>query len=168
MSWFGWSFTSTTIKTSDHLGPNCRETLEAYRNIEFKVLKTLLDKTQRLILEPIEILNVSTVYGISPLEWDPFCITNKLSSWRKLRYTSTQIHSYVWETCMIIQKRMESGTNQFENFPQFNEYTALFGIDGKQFSSSGIFPRIHIVGDSRKIPKYLETIERETQQTNPN
>ena len=42
---------STTMKASVHLGPSYNEILVAYRNTDFKALKTLFDITQKLILE---------------------------------------------------------------------------------------------------------------------
>ena len=53
---------STTMKAAVHLGPNCNENWEVYRNTNFEELKNLFHITQRLILEDeAEILNVSTV-----------------------------------------------------------------------------------------------------------
>ena len=53
---------STTMKASVHLGPSYKEKLVAFRNSDFKELKTLFGITQRLILEQsFGILNVSTI-----------------------------------------------------------------------------------------------------------
>ena len=60
---------STTMKATNHLGPNYVENLEVFRNTIFQELQNLLDITQKLMLDhQAEILSVTTIDWAS-LSW---------------------------------------------------------------------------------------------------
>ena len=58
----GEIFMSTTMKAAIHFGENYNDNLIVYRNTNFDAFKTLIDITQKLILnQNHEILNVSMI-----------------------------------------------------------------------------------------------------------
>ena len=81
---------STKVKASVHLGPSYNENLVAYRNTNFKELKTLFDTTQRLILEhAFEIPNVSTI------EWKfTFWMRSTLLHDKVTKLAKAKVHVY--------------------------------------------------------------------------
>ena len=79
-------FTSTTMKSSVHLGLQYQENLVAHRNTNFEELKTLFEITPRLIVEQsFEILNVSAmIYTFSPWMRSALC-HDQVIKWAKAR-----------------------------------------------------------------------------------
>ena len=90
---------------------------------------------------------------MSHLGWDLRNVTIKSSSGRKQRYVSTQIQFYVWERYMIIQKRMRHEKVNFKTSNKTMCTENYLESMENQLISSGICPRIQIVGDSRTVPK---------------
>ena len=131
---------STTMKASVHLGPSYNEKLVPYRNTNFEELKTLFDISQRLILENAhEILNVSTI------EWDfPSWMRSTLLHDKVIKWAKAKVHVYPDSVLCLGNMHDHSEANakwrdQIEDFRQSNAHREIFGIDGNQSSSSGIF-----------------------------
>ena len=116
---FMWGlFMPTTMKASVRLGPSYNENLVACKNTDFKELRTLFDIAQKLILEQsVEILNISTMVG----HFTPY--HDQVIKWAKAKGTRPLRFSLFWEKCMIIRKRMRSGTVHSKDVQQTNEYT---------------------------------------------
>ena len=76
------------MEASVHIGENYNDILSAYRNTNFDGLKTLLDITQKLILDQnYEILNVSAI------EWHfTPCMTSILLHDKALKWTTAKVH----------------------------------------------------------------------------
>ena len=89
----------------------------------------------------------------------------KSSSGRKQKCMSTQIQSCVWESCIVIQKRMKKRKDQISVFQQDKEYAELSGIDGEpiefEWNISQDFTSIEI---RRQIQKDLKTQEIHAEQ----
>ena len=90
---------------------------------------------------------------VSLLGWDLLCVMFKSSSGRKQKCMSTQIRSCVWERCIIIQKRMKNGKIRSVNFNNPTSTQNCVELMENQWSSSGIFPRIHVDWDSQTNPE---------------
>ena len=131
---------STTTKAAVHLGPNCNDNLEVFRNTNFEELKNFFDITQRLILEhEVEILNVSTI------DW-------KASSWTRsarmhdqvIKCTKAEVHVHSDSVLCLEKMQDHSEANERWNaqLEEFNNPTLtenyLESMDN-QLSSNGIF-----------------------------
>ena len=131
---FIWAlFMSATMKSATHRGREYQQNLIACRSTNFEVENSF------------EILNFSTMmYDFSPWMIMTRCVMAKQSDGRKQRYMSTQIQSCVWERYIIPQKRMKSwnARSVYPNNPKSMQ--KCLELMENQWSSSGIFPRIHI------------------------
>ena len=124
-------FMSTTMKASVHLGPSYNEKLVAFRNTDFKELKTLFGITQRLILEQsFGILNVSTiVWNFTP--WMGPTLTwpgNQVAESKGTRLLRFSFMSGKYVCSFRGEWEVEKSTPRLWQGPTLTE---LCGIDGE-------------------------------------
>ena len=115
---------STTMQASVHLGPSYNDNLVAYRNTDFKELKTLFDITQRLVLDQSFVfLNVSSVvWNFTP--W----MRSTLCHEQVIKWAKAKVHVYSDSVSSPGKMHDHSEANekwksQLKDFQQTNEHT---------------------------------------------
>ena len=103
------------MKAAVHLGPNYIENLGENRNTHFEELQNLFEIRQNLMFNhQAETLNVSLIDWRVP-SWARSTLTHdQVITWTQ-EDASTQIPSYAWRKCQIIQKPIEDETIIIKN-----------------------------------------------------
>ena len=117
-------FMSTTMKAAIHLGPNCFEFLEVYRNTIFEELQNVAKKL--ILNHHAEILNVTTIDRTR----------STFSHDQVITWTKAKIHVYS-DSVLCLGKLSDHSEanrrweNQVNDVQQSSSYRELLGIDGE-------------------------------------
>ena len=148
----------TLMKAAIHLGPNCIENLEVYRNTNFEKIQNLFGITQKLVWDHHdEILNVTTIEWTAPPLVRCTFSHDQVIKWTKAKARVYSDSLLCLGKCQIIQKQIEDGENQVEEFRPSCLYRELFGIDGEPIEFElNIFPGLTSLEILQKIHKHLQ------------
>ena len=145
---------SSSMNAAIHLGPNYLANLEVCKNTNFEEIQSLINITQKLILEHSEeILNVNTIDSASPL-WTRSVLSHDQVI--QLRKAKVRVYS---DSVLCLEKvndskdaitRLEGQVEEFKmSFLTKNCWESM----EKQLNSSGIFSRIFVIADSSENPE---------------
>ena len=122
---------STTMKAAIHLGENNKDNLFSHKNTNFEALRTLVDITQKLILnQKHEIRHVSTI------EWKDEIYFGTYD--KVIKFSKAKV--YVYSESVLCPGKMHrhpdamvKWADQLQHSQSSNEYKELSGIDGEPF-----------------------------------
>ena len=84
-------------------------------------------------------------------------VRSTLCHYQVIKYVKAKVHACVWESCIIIQKRMRNGETRSVNFNDQTSAQELNGIDGETIEFEwNIFPGFTSIEILRQIPKDLK------------
>ena len=134
-----------------HMGPDCTEFLEVYKNTNFEELQNLFYITHKLVHKQREILNVRMIECASP-SWTRSSLAHDQA---KVRVNSDSVVCFGKMTDPADANRRWEG--QVEEFQPTDSYKELFGIDGEPNELEwNIFPgrtSLEIIRKSRRTCK---------------
>ena len=135
-----WMFMLASMKAAIHMGPDCTEILEVYKNTNFEELQNLFDIHQKLVpYKQAEILNVKTIDCASPSRTRWSLAHDQAIKWFKAKVRVYSDSVFCLGKVTDLQMQIENGKVKWDNFNKLILTKNYLELMDNRFRSSGIF-----------------------------